>query len=339
MEDSKKILTVQELSSKAGRARAEKLSPQRRSEIAKIANNAKNSKGLPKATHGGILKIHDREIECAVLPDKKRVISLLSISNMLGFSKPNADVRKKSMEAKVPFFMSSDALKPYYDRVFLMEADIIEYSNKLGIKTQGISAEMLPKICDVFLLARRENELPNHLIPVAITCEIILMSLAKVGIIALIDESTGFQEDRARDELQTLLQTFISNDLLPWTQRFPHQFFREVYRIHGWKYAEKQCQGPRCLGTFINKYVYDALSPDVKLELQKKNPIIPSKGVREHKHHQFLSRDYGVLALERHLTQCIGLLRASRSKEEFEELFDRVFSGVSQMDWINQFIK
>lgn len=42
-------------------------------------------------------------------------------------------------------------------------------------------------------------------------CDIIVRALAKVGIIALVDEATGYQEDknRAKDELQKFLKSFL----------------------------------------------------------------------------------------------------------------------------------
>ena len=338
MTESEKTLSHKECSSKGGKLRAEKLSPERRSEIAKIANNARNSKGLQKATHGGILLIGDKEIECGVLPNKTRVISSVSIRNALGLSQPSGKKRKRANEVNLPTFLVSNALNPYFIDVFGKESFVIDYVNKYGRKTQGMKAEFLPKICEIYLLARRENKLSDQQKPIAQSCEIILSALAKVGVIALVDESSGYQEDRARDELQTLLKTFISEDLLPWTQRFPHQFFREVYKIYGWTYRPGQTKHPQCLGSFINKYVYDAISPDVKEELQKRNPVIYDNGKRAVTHHQFLTPDVGIPALDKHLTSLITLLKISKNNSEFQDLFQRLFpeNDNNQLDWINK---
>lgn len=336
MTESKNILSLTECTSKAGKARAAKLSPERRSEIAKIANNARNSKGLPRATHSGILKFGDIEISCAVLGNKTRVISSESIRNALGLSNPNSKKIKKSEIANLPTFLSSDNLSPYYLDIFNGPPSVIEYINKMGHKTKGMEATCLPKICEVYLKARESGALSKHQIPIAITAEIIIRSLAQIGIIALVDESSGYQEDRARDELQTLIKQFINEDLLKWTQKFPHQFFREIYKIHGWNYKPGQTNHPHCLGNFITKYVYNAISPEVKEELQKRNPILEETGNRAHKHHQYLTPEVGIPALDKHLIQMIGLLKASRTKEEFKELFDRVFSEEVQSDWVNK---
>lgn len=331
MTSSEINVSVRENLCKARKARTEKLSPERRKEIARNAGLASGKKGLPRATHGGTLKLGDKEIECGVLPGGIRVISSESLRNALGLSKPGPEMRKKSEATKLPVFFASESLSHSFLEVFGGCFSFVEYVNKSGIKTQGIEATFLPKICEVYLKTRDSGRLTKPQIPIAITADIIMRSLAQVGIIALVDESSGFQEERARDELQTLLKKFINEDLLKWTQRFPHQFFREVYKIHGWKYLEGQCRHPQCLGNFINKYVYDAISPEVRKELENKNPTIEETGRRNSCHHQYLTPDVGIPALDRHLIQTIGLLKASRTKEEFNELFDRVFSSQKEL--------
>ena len=54
---------------KGGRSRAERLTPEERSEIARKAAQAKWDPTLPQATHEGELRIGDASIPCAVLQD------------------------------------------------------------------------------------------------------------------------------------------------------------------------------------------------------------------------------------------------------------------------------
>lgn len=338
MTESKKILTNIELSSLAGKARAAKLSPERRSEIAKIANNAKNTKGLVKATHDGSIEIGNGKLECYVLKDGTRILSNESIAKCLGFNKPNSERQKKEESTGVPYFMGADNIKSLISAEMMSSLKVINFSSKKGTKASGVNAILFPEICDLFLKARDLGILTEQQKHIAQSSEIMIRSLAKIGIIALIDEATGYEEERARGELQTLLKKIISDELLPWTQTFPHEFFRNAYRLFGWKYKEGQCQHPQYMGGFINKFIYDAISPEVRKELQSKNPFDPEKNCNKHKHHQFLTHEYGRGALEKQLMTVIGLMRASRCKEEFEGLFDRVFKGTSQLDWICQFM-
>ena len=48
--------------------------------------------------------------------------------------------------------------------------------------------------------------------------------LANVGIIALVDEATGYQEVRDRVALQEVLKKYITGALYEWAQTFPLSF-------------------------------------------------------------------------------------------------------------------
>src|SRR5438105_926665 len=105
---------------------------------------------------------------------------------------------------------------------------------------------ILPMVCEVFLdlaEAKRVNKsgrtwpvlhaTQKHIVA---RCKILIRGFARVGIIALVDEATGFQEDRARDELRRILEAYVDEAFRPWVQKFPNEYFREVYRLHGWAY-------------------------------------------------------------------------------------------------------
>lgn len=87
-------------------------------------------------------------------------------------------------------------------------------------------------ICDAFLEARKHINLSPRQAIIAEQCEILMRSFAKIGIIALVDEATGYQYDRERDELQKILRSYISEELLPWQKRFPDIFYTELFRLN-----------------------------------------------------------------------------------------------------------
>lgn len=329
MSDNKKILAHSEVVSKAGKARAESLSPERRAEIAKNAGLSKGKRGLPRATYGGSLKIGEKEIECGVLPNKTRVISCVSIRSILGLSQPNAEKRKRSKEENLPTFLISSSITPYLSDISSKEPFLINFVNKFGQKVEGMKAEFLPKICEIYLQARADGVLSKPQLPIARECEIILTALAQIGIIALVDEASSYQEERAKDELQTLLKGYISEELRQWTKKFPNEFFKQVYRLHEWQYPNidketmRAKNHPQYVGQLINKYIYDRLPPGVKEELEKRNPT-NEKGTRTHRHHQFLTEDIGDDNLQKQITQVVTLMRVSDDLESFKNLMDKL---------------
>jgi hypothetical protein len=82
------------------------------------------------------------------------------------------------------------------------------------VKVNCYEGTVLADICDGMLEARKNMELDTRQKIVADQCEILIRSFAKVGIIALIDEATGYQYEREKAELQAILKEYISEEVL-----------------------------------------------------------------------------------------------------------------------------
>ncbi|MQU69082.1 P63C domain-containing protein [Sinorhizobium meliloti] len=282
---------------------------------------------LPKATHKGILKIGDAEIPCAVLPDGKRVISEHGITQALG-SRSGASKRlKKAAEghgAPLPIFIAPSQLKPFISNE-LMSGPLSPIQYKDGRKTvQAYDATVLPLVCDVWLKAREAGALQTQQLIRAQQAEILMRGLAHVGIVALVDEATGFQAERERDALHRLLEAYLSEERLAWAKRFPDEFYKQIYRLKGWKWSSGKARTP-FIGKITNNIVYELLPAGVLEELKVRNPTKPGSGYRQWKHHQFLSEDIGQPDLRDHLLQLIAIMKVSRTWDAFERNLDMAF--------------
>lgn len=106
----------------------------------------------------------------------------------------------------------------------------------------GYSAEILPAVCEVWLRAREAGALQKQQLGRAQNAEILLRGLAHVGIVALIDEATGYQYDRDRDELHRLLAVYLTEERLAWAKRFPDEFYKQIYRLKEWPWPPNSAQ-------------------------------------------------------------------------------------------------
>ena len=68
------------------------------------------------------------------------------------------------------------------------------------------ATKILPLVCNVFLDAKEPGALLPSQEHIASTCKVLQRGFATVGIIALIDEATGYQEVRDRDALRQILE-------------------------------------------------------------------------------------------------------------------------------------
>lgn len=284
------------------------------------------TKKLLKAEYAGPLKIGDLIINASVLEDKTRVLSYRSMSNALGVS---AGSGWGKGERKMPRFLTDKPLKSFIDAGLMASVfQPFEYKPLHGGRSAyGIPAELLPKICEIWLKARDARVLKtNKQKQTAEKADILMRGLAHIGIIALVDEATGYQESRDKEELQRLLEKYISKELLPWTLTFPHEFYQEMFRLKKWEYrATSKRKKPMLVGKYTKELIYDKLGPGIYGALKKKNPAKTKQGLSRYQHHRYLTRDTGHPALGKLIASVTTLMKASSGWLEFTKLYKRAF--------------
>ena len=267
------------------------------------------------------LVIGDIAIPCYVLEDGRRVLSQTGMVTTLGMSKGGVG----GGENRMVTFLSGKALERVISYTLIESAsNPIKFKLPNGSQAYGYEATILVDICDAVLRARQAGELVHQQKHIAERCEILVRGFARVGIIALIDEVTGYQEVRARNALNKILEAYISKELLPWTKRFPDEFYKELFRLREWQYNPFSVKRPILVGKLTKQIVYQKLPPGVLDELVKRNPVEPN-GKRKYHHHRFLTSEIGNPHLEKHLVAVISLMRASTNWKGFIKLLERAF--------------
>jgi hypothetical protein len=309
---------------KGGVARAEVLTPERRKEISRLAARARWDFRTPTALKTGVLRIGDMEIACAVLPDGTRVLSERALSRALGAKRGGSHWRRKragEAGADLPVFLSAKNLSTCIndDLRAALSAPIV-YRDGKGRTAHGLEAGLLPKICDVLLRAKDQGLLHPLQAKIATQAELLIRALAHVGIIALVDEATGYQEIRDKLALQAILDAFLRKELASWAKRFPDEFYQQIFRLKGWEWRGRQLNPPQVVAYYTKDIVYARLAPQIIEELERRNPI--ENGRRRAKHHQWLTDDIGIPALAQHLHAVITLMRVSSSWDHFKQMLD-----------------
>lgn len=275
---------------------------------------------MRKATHKGKLTIGTLEIPCFVLEDGTRVISGRGMTTAIGMQGRGQGVSRISQQSTLKPFISEDLRLAIEEPIHF-----IGFGGSHKKPSAGFEATVLLNICETVLEARDAGALKSEQEQrYAIQCDALMRAFAKVGIIALVDEATGYQEEREKDALHQLLSAFISEELMPWTKRFPDEFYKQLFRLQGWQFNPLSNKRPRLIGKLTKNIVYERISRDVLEELEKKNPPNAS-GNRRHKHHQFLTEDIGHPALDKHISGVIALMRASSNKAQFQRALQRAY--------------
>jgi hypothetical protein len=320
--------TSDSIQSQGGRARAESLTPEQRREIASRAASARwgADGNLPKAEYEGELTIGDMSFQCSVLSDGTRILTQSDFMEGMGMYYSGWVAKNRSAEdvsAEVPHFLSFSSLKPFIPKhLGDLQSIIVKYRTVRGTVAHGIKAEIIPKICEIWLDAHENTRLGVRQKKIAGKAKILMRALAHVGIIALVDEATGYQSVRARHALEEILERFIATEFRKWAKTFPDEFYSEIFRLRHWKYDESTVKRTPLIGKLTIDLVYDRLAPGVRQRLEELNPK-NEKGNRRHKHFQRLTEDIGDPSLRAHLASVITLMRVADEWGPFMKMLNR----------------
>ncbi|CNJ10522.1 P63C domain-containing protein [Yersinia bercovieri] len=307
---------------RGGKARAEKLSAEERKAS---SHRALEARKVPVATHVGELKLGDITLQCAVLPGGQRLFSHGGVGEALT-RVPGGKNRREMTQDQIPFFVNHKNVIPFIDNDLLRRIqEPFKYRQAPGaFIANGVPAEALPGICKAWQLARRSGALDNNeaALRVAAQAEAITLGFAQVGVIALIDEATGYQRDREKNALAKILEEFVAKELRPWVATFPAGYYEGLFKIYGLEYPPigNKNWRPSFIGTVTNNVVYSRLAPELLPELKK----AATKAERKTKLHQWLTEDIGHPKLREHLASIVTLLKISKTPEQFYELVDTV---------------
>ena len=274
------------------------------------------------------LVIGDIEIPCYVLEDETRVLSQSGMFLSLGLARRGLVPIKSG--AQIPRFAASKAINPFISNELIAGlSNPIIFTGPTGPagSTYGYPATILVDICDAVLQARRAQSLDRQQEHLADRCETLVRGFATVGIIALVDEATGYQRIREEFALATILEKFIAKELQRWTQTFPYEFYTEIFRLKGWS-GPSGVKRPSVIGHYTNDIVYARLAPGVLDELQRINPTLPS-GARRNRHHQWFTPELGHPRLREHLAAVTALMRAAPNWGAFQRQLQRAFPTVN----------
>ncbi len=260
----------------------------------------------------GELRFGSLSVPCHVLDDGSRVIAQREVVRAL--------TGREKTTGQIERLIGISALAPHIDADEIVSKTIQFRLSGPGhqMVAHGYEATLLVEICEAFLRARDDGALSDSQMRVAQRADVILRACAKVGIIALVDEATGYQEVRQRNALQLKLQAFINDEIQEWAKLFPDDFWHELARLEHTHYSPRN--RPLRWGKYVMAFVYDAVDRDVGKELRKINPN-PHFG---RNHHQWL-KTYGRGKVRDHINRVIGVMKTCHDMNDFNRIFGYVF--------------
>lgn len=309
------------------KARNDALSPAERKLIAQKAVKARWAKAgkvmttqeeklresaVPYSMFQGTLNLADIELPCHVLSNEKRVIAQREITGLLTGNKKGG-LDRYLMASNLQNFLPERLKNKSLDQVMQL------FTVSQGLVAQAFEGEDVVDICEMYLKARDAGVLLKNQMHLAAKAEIIVRSFAKTGIVALIDEATGYQQVRAKNALQLKFQAFIADELQEWAVMFPEEFWFELARLEGINYSPKS--RPLRWGRYIMMFVYDSIDKDIGKLLREKNPNPKFK----QNHHQWLKK-FGKDKVHDQINKVVTIMKLCKNMEDFRQKFSIVFA-------------
>ena len=275
-----------------------------------------------KIIHEGEITLGNTVIPCYVLEDGTRVLSGRGLQEALKMVDTEEE-SKPTSGARLNRYLEQKSLEPYIykDKEVGHFEPIVCFRGEQ--KINGFEATVLADICDAFLEARKNIKLSSRQSIIADQCEILIRGFARVGIIALVDEATGYQYDRERFELQKILNAYVSDEILKWQLTFTDDFYKQVYRLWDLPFIPKYIKNkPSFIGKLTTKYIYEGLPKGIISKI-KENTGKTEKGNWKYKWHQSLTPEIGREHLKKQIIEVTTLMEVSQSREQLTLYFSR----------------
>ena len=279
--------------------------------------------GLPYSMFPGTVKLGNMELECHVLSDLRRVFTQREVVRALSGGRDSGNLGR---------YLERN---PLTAQGFSTGPTILFRVQGSPTTAIGYEATLLIEICEKYLAARDQRLIKGRQLKLALQAEMIVRSCAKVGIIALIDEATGYQKLRSEKALQLKLQAFIADEIQEWARMFPEEFWLELARLEGVRYSTRL--RPLRWGKYVMAFVYDTIDKDVGSKLREINP---NPHFRMN-HHQWL-KQFGREKVNNQLQRTIAVMKLCDTMDEFKKKFARVFQKAAyqisfeDIDWGNK---
>lgn len=305
-------------------ARANKLSPERRSEIAKNAALARHQKNklLEAIRRGNFLQDFGFDVDCYVLNDEMNtaVISQRGVAEAIGFTGKGGNNLTRFIERKSIFPYISPDLREKLNNPIVFKTESSGSDNSVAPMAHGYDVTILIDLCKAIIKAEAENALTKSQENIAKQAHIIIGASAKSGIQELVYKLSGF--DSSKEQFIQAFKQFVNDEAKKYEKEFPLELYEEWARIYKIKLPERGW--PWEFKHLTIKHIYHPLAKSNGKLLSLLRESKGKNGDKNKKLFQFLN-EIGTRALRMHLGRVLEMAESSSNQIEYENKIEKRF--------------
>jgi len=202
----------------------------------------------------------------------------------------------------------------------------IEFSLPNGRKVHGVEAATFVALCQRYVNAMMNGTLHPKQAPIATRAWRVVAASSVIGIEMLVDNATGYELLRPRDEMRKKFALLMRDEFADWERMFPEELYQEFARLENYTYTPGV--RPMHWGK-ITMEIYRCFDAELAEELQRRNPN-PSRG---RNHHQLLTK-LARNTLERRLESIVVTAKQAHSMPDFLARLAFLFRGRPLQLWL-----
>lgn len=265
-------------------------------------------------------------VDCYVLEDRRRVLSMRGAVRAL--TTENIEKIDGNIDGRRAGRNAGD-LNVYVSRLpekyGVRSSDAsFEIHRVEGGVAKAIEAARFVDILAAYSQAADSDEIshPGQL-RIAANCNALLRAISRVGMVALIDEATGYQTERDANELQGLVAKYLREEPASWKRLWENDIVDRLCALYG---VERRGELFPTFACDVIRRLYELiLPPDVYEEMKRRNG---TGAERQAKHHQFF-RDSLWRFVNNDIPFVAYIARISRSRDEFWSHMRARYAGAS----------
>lgn len=316
-----------------GAKRAEVLPPERRSEIARQAAEARWAGKPLNAIHKGSFKEEfGVDVDCYVLDDatKTAVISQRGMGQAIGFSRRGSRltvfVNSKTMDG----YIGRDLREKLENPLIFQPVGAAAPSTGVASRAYGYDAAVLIDLCRAILDARAHGELSRGRYDRMIEqAEIIIGASAKNGIRQLVYALAGYNP--TAQEVITAFKLYVQEEARKYEPEFPNELYMQWHRLYN---IPVPVRGkPWYFKSLTIRHIYHPLAKSSGKVLALLRALKDQDGDRAKKLFQFLN-EIGTRALRMHLGRVLEMAESAPDKWAYEKKIVERFGGQQELDLI-----
>jgi P63C domain len=314
-----------------GLARAEKLSPERRSEIARNAALARHESNrvLTAIGRGNFKDELGLDIECYVLDDnnKTAVMSQRGMGEIFGLTGGGGTAFARfSSGQMIGEYLGPELLEKINNPIIFQRFKAAPKDKENG-NTKGYDVAILIDVCNAIIKAEGDGKLKQNQLALAKQANIIVGASAKSGIKGLVYALAGY-----RPEVQEVIQAFkafVQAEAKKYEAEFPDELYIEWARLYG----HRKQRSWKDMHLTINHIYYPLAKSDGNL-LTLLRDAKASAGDRNAKLFQFLNL-VGARALRFQLGRVFDVAQSALTSEAYEAEISKRFGGQQLLNFSN----